>query len=92
MGIVGLSFYVRPLIGRQGWRAIHVISFVIFGLALCHGLLSGSDTGTAWAQAIYWVSGGSVLFLTLDRVLARVIPTEARPMGEARTGGAITGA
>jgi predicted ferric reductase len=79
MGIIGLSFYVRPLIGRSVWRLIHVISFVIFGLVLCHGVLSGSDSGTIWAQAIYWLSGGSVLFLTLDRVLARVLLPAARP-------------
>ncbi|MEI7768981.1 MAG: hypothetical protein WCI67_03280, partial [Chloroflexales bacterium] len=81
MGIVGLSFYVRPLIGRPVWRLIHVISFVIFGMVLCHGVLSGSDTGTVWAQALYWLSGGSVLFLTLDRVLAKVLlpATAARP-------------
>lgn len=69
MGIVGLSFYLRPLIGRAGWRLIHFLSFVIFGLALLHGVMSGSDSGTAWAQALYWLSGGSLLFLTVYRVL-----------------------
>lgn len=49
MVIVGLSFYVRPLIGRAGWRLIHFLSFVTFGLALLHGVMSGSDTGSPWA-------------------------------------------
>jgi hypothetical protein len=70
MGLVGLSFYVRPLIGRQGWRVIHFISFVIFGLVLFHGVQSGSDSGALWARLIYWLSGGSVLYLTLYRVLS----------------------
>ena len=81
MGIVGVSFFVQPLIGRSVWRIIHVLSFMIFGLVLCHGVLSGSDTGTIWAQEIYWVSGGSVLFLTVNRVLTSVLTPRrvARP-------------
>jgi hypothetical protein len=80
MGIVGLSFYVRPLIGRPVWRVIHVLSFAIFGMVLLHGVQSGSDSGTVWAQALYWLSGASVLFLTVNRVLAKVQPAPtARP-------------
>jgi hypothetical protein len=87
MGIVGLSFYVRPLIGRAGWRLIHFLSFATFGLALLHGVMSGSDTGTPWAQAIYWLSGGSLLFLTVYRVLMSVVkraPAEAASPGARR--------
>lgn len=87
MGVIGLSFYVRPLIGRAGWRLIHSLSFATFGLALLHGVMSGSDTGTPWAQAIYWLSGGSLLFLTIYRVLASVVkraPAEAAPAGARR--------
>lgn len=79
MGIVGLSFYLRPLIGRAGWRLIHFLSFVIFGLVLLHGVMSGSDSGTVWAQALYWLSGGSLLFLTVYRVLVSATrPAPAR--------------
>ena len=80
MGLVGLSFYVRPLIGRAGWRLLHFLSFATFGLALLHGVMSGSDTGTPWAQALYWLSGGSLLFLAVYRVLVSVVkqaPTKA---------------
>lgn len=82
MGIVGLSFFVRSIIGRSVWRIIHVLSFIIFGLVLCHGVLSGSDSGTIWAQAIYWVSGGSLLFLLIDRALSSVLTSRrvARPL------------
>lgn len=73
MGLVGLSFYVRPLIGRAAWRLVHFLSFVIFALVLGHGLMSGSDTATSWAQALYWLSGGSLLFLTVYRVLVSVV-------------------
>jgi predicted ferric reductase len=69
LALVGLSFYVRKFIGRQIWRLIHFLSFVVFGLALVHGVWSGTDSNTTWAQAIYWFSGGSLLFLTIYRVL-----------------------
>lgn len=86
MGIVGLSFYVRPLIGRAGWRLIHFLSFVIFGLALLHGVMSGSDSGAPWAQALYWLSGGSLLFLTVYRVLASVAKPASSSAAHPRAG------
>ncbi len=88
MGLVGLSFYVRPLLGRAGWRLIHFLSFVIFVLVLLHGVMSGSDSGTAWVQALYWLSGGSLLFLIIYRVLVSVI----RPAPARRSAGTKPGA
>lgn len=69
MAIVGLSFYVRRAVSRRTWKLIHGLSFAVFCLVLLHGLTSGSDTGTGWALSIYLFTGGSVLFLTLYRVL-----------------------
>jgi predicted ferric reductase len=70
LALVGLSFYVRERIGRRAWRLVHALSFVVFALALAHGVMSGSDSEALWARALYWGSGGSVLFLTIYRVLA----------------------
>jgi predicted ferric reductase len=69
LALVALSFYVKQQLGRQVWRLIHFASFALFALALAHGIVSGSDGGAGWAQALYWLSGGSVLFLTVYRVL-----------------------
>jgi predicted ferric reductase len=69
MALIGLSFYIKGQIGRAAWRAIHFISFLMFGLALAHGIWSGSDSAQAWAQGLYWFTGGSVLFLTAYRAL-----------------------
>lgn len=69
LALVGLSFYVRRLIGRRLWRAIHYLSFAVFVLVLAHGLGSGTDSGAVWARGVYWASGSSVLFLTWFRVL-----------------------
>ena len=73
MAIVGLSFYMKGMIGRFAWRAIHFISFVMFALALTHGIWSGSDTGLIGIKGFYWFTGGSVLFLTAYRILVSSI-------------------
>jgi predicted ferric reductase len=78
LALVTLTFYVRQRIGRRSWRLIHFLSFGVFLLALTHGLASGTDSATPWAQALYWASGASLLFLTLYRVLVSIGPLAAR--------------
>lgn len=70
MAIVGLSFFARSITGHRFWRAIHYLSFVVFLLALAHGLLSGTDTTAVWARGMYLSSGGSVLLLAIYRGLS----------------------
>jgi predicted ferric reductase len=72
--IVSLSFYVRRIIGHRLWRLIHFLNYVMFALALLHGLYSGTDSGEVWARGMYWGSTGSVLFLTTYRILYTFMP------------------
>ena len=69
MALVALSFYVRKTIGHRLRRLIHYLSFVVFLLALIHGLMSGTDSNANWTHWLYWASSGSVVFLTMYRVL-----------------------
>lgn len=69
LAIVALSFYVRKSIGHKAWRLIHYFSFLMFVMAMAHGVMSGTDSGAWWATALYWSSGGSTLFLTVYRIL-----------------------
>ncbi|HMO59405.1 MAG TPA: hypothetical protein PKA05_13370 [Roseiflexaceae bacterium] len=69
LALVGLSFYIKDRIGRTMWRLIHFVSFAVFVLALVHGIASGSDSAMIWMRGFYWFSGGSVLFLTIYRIL-----------------------
>lgn len=71
MAVVGLSYYARKQITVRWWRLIHVLSFLVFLLVLVHGLASGTDSTGMWAVAMYWATGGSILFLTVYRILAR---------------------
>jgi predicted ferric reductase len=72
--IISVSFYVRKRIGSTAWKLIHFASFFNFMVAMMHGLASGTDTATGWAQAVYWAFGASILFLTVYRVAASLAP------------------
>ena len=69
LALVGLSFYIRRWMGTRMWRIVHYLSFGVFVLALAHGIMSGSDTSAPAVALLYWIAGGSVVFLTLHRVL-----------------------
>ena len=71
--IVALSFYVRQAIGQKTWRTIHYLSFVMYLMGLLHGLFSGTDSSASWAQWYYWISGGSLMFLFIYRIVATIM-------------------
>jgi len=81
--LVAFSFYIRTRIGQKTWRLIHFASFLSYVAALVHGLVSGTDTSTLWARWYYWISGGSLLFLLMYRVVASLSP--ARPVQSVQT-------
>ena len=77
--LVALSFYVRGRIGAKAWRAIHYISFISYCVALYHGISSGTDTKLVWAQAYYWVSGASLLFMLIYRITVTIAAKFSKP-------------
>lgn len=76
--LVGLSYYVRRSITPRIWRLIHYLSFLTFIFVMIHGILSGTDSSQAWAMAAYWVTGGSVWFLTVYRMIFMVVDRTIR--------------
>jgi len=66
---VVLSFYVRARMGTRSWRFLHFSSFVVFALAMFHGLFSGTDSGDPWVIRMYLYAGVSLFFLLLYRIL-----------------------
>jgi len=79
LAVVGLSFYVRQTLGHRAWRLIHSLSFVVFLLALAHGLMSGSDSAAPWVRGLYWASLGSLLFLGSYRLLSPLVVRPRSP-------------
>jgi predicted ferric reductase len=80
--IISATFYIRQHIGSKAWKFIHYLSFFNFAIAVMHGIASGTDSATTWAQTVYWVMAGSFLFLTVVRVIAGLIQPKpaARPV------------
>jgi predicted ferric reductase len=69
LAIVGLSFYVRKRLGNRAWRLIHYLSFLMFALALLHGIFAGTDSTVVAIRIFYWVTGAALLFLLVYRIL-----------------------
>ena len=82
--LVALSFYVRSRIGPKTWRAIHYISFLSYGMALYHGITSGTDTKMLWAQDYYWISSASLIFLLVYRIIVTVSAKFSKPVPRPR--------
>ena len=70
---VTFTFYIRRQIGNRLWRVIHFLSYPIFGLALLHGLFSGTDSGNLWVTWLYWLCGVSLAALTAYRLAVRQV-------------------
>lgn len=77
--IVALSFYVRSRIGQKTWRSIHYLSFGLYLMGLAHGLFAGTDSTAAWAHWYYWISGGSLLFLLVYRIVNTITESLTKP-------------
>ncbi|MGD0274260.1 MAG: ferric reductase-like transmembrane domain-containing protein [Gaiellaceae bacterium] len=60
MVVVYASFSLRKRIGFKNWRRLHWATYLLFAGGTAHGLLSGSDSGRAWALAIYVCAIASV--------------------------------
>lgn len=86
MVLVYASFSLRSRIGARNWRRLHWATYLVFALATLHGLAAGTDSGTAWALALYGAATGGVLAATAWRVLlppqrgARRVPHRDRPL------------
>jgi hypothetical protein len=65
---VVLSFYIRQKIGQKTWRLIHYANFVIYAMALLHGVRSGTDSNIRWLVWYFSLSGTSLVLLLAYRI------------------------
>jgi sulfoxide reductase heme-binding subunit YedZ len=77
---VAITNHYRQRLSYSFWRRAHYLTFAVWLFALVHGLLSGSDSGSAWATALYVTAAGLVPAL----VVWRVSQPPAKPAGPAR--------
>ncbi|HEV2581319.1 MAG TPA: ferric reductase-like transmembrane domain-containing protein, partial [Ktedonobacteraceae bacterium] len=66
---IGLSTWVRPLIGYSWWRRLHVLTLVVFALVTVHGIATGSDTQSWWGFGIYAACIALIAGLLIRRLL-----------------------
>lgn len=83
MAVVALSFYVRKRITPRVWRLLHYLSFVTYIMALGHGIFSGTDSPEMWVRIVYWLTGGSLLFLFVYRLLVTAFKQRRPATGKA---------
>ena len=72
--VVVASFYARRRIGAKAWRTLHYVTFLAFAGATVHGITAGSDSGSAWAWWSYVAAAVAVVFLTVYRIVAAMMP------------------
>lgn len=66
---VVISFYVRRRIGAKRWRMLHYFTFALYGLVLVHAVTAGTDSRLLGVQRIYFITAGTVLFLSAMRIV-----------------------
>ena len=72
---IGISTWLRPLIGYTWWRRLHILTLGVYGLVTVHGIATGSDTQTWWGLAIY---GGSIILVGGLLCWRLLVPVNAR--------------
>ncbi|MGZ6364025.1 MAG: ferric reductase-like transmembrane domain-containing protein [Ktedonobacterales bacterium] len=75
---IGISTWIRPLIGYQLWRRLHVLTLVVYALATVHGIFTGTDTLAWWGWSLYICSIVPVAILTAIRLLGPEEPAKQR--------------
>ncbi len=76
---------LRPLLGYAAWRMIHWLTYLMWPIAVVHGIGTGTDRRFAWMLAIEAVCIGSVVAAVAWRV-SRVPPSAWRQVAPATDG------
>ena len=74
-----LSFTLKRAgwMSQRAWRGLHYLGYAVWGLALVHGVMSGTDARSAWALTAYGCSASLVAGAAWYRWLER--PPRPRP-------------
>jgi sulfoxide reductase heme-binding subunit YedZ len=67
LAIVATSL-LRPLFGQRAWRVIHWLTYLMWPIAVVHGIGTGTDPRFSWMLAIEAVCIGSVVAAVAWRV------------------------
>ena len=76
---------LRPLFGQAAWRMIHWLTYLMWPIAVIHGVGTGTDPRFAWMLAIEAACIGSVVAALAWRV-SRATPTAWRQVAPPQEG------
>jgi sulfoxide reductase heme-binding subunit YedZ len=66
---VAITSALRERLGHRAWRAVHWLAYMVWPLALVHGLATGSDEHQEWMAVIYVVCAAAFIIAVLTRVV-----------------------
>ena len=67
---VAITNRYRKRLPYTFWRRAHMLNFVVWSLALVHGITAGTDSDTTWARLLYMCSAGAVAAAVAWRIFA----------------------
>jgi hypothetical protein len=88
---VVVTSLVRMRLGYRPWRAVHMLAYAAWPVALLHGLGAGSDTRSTWMLALTVACVASVLVAGATRIAAPAITPARRLTIGATAGVALVG-
>jgi len=68
IGVIIVTSVMRDRIPTRTWRAVHVLSYLTFGVAVVHGVGIGTDAGQRWSVLLTLACVGLVALATLARL------------------------
>lgn len=78
---VVVTSLLRRHLGYRSWRAVHRATWLLWPLALAHGLTAGTDALEPWALATTAACAAMVVAAVLWRLHAGAAPHEPTPSG-----------
>jgi DMSO/TMAO reductase YedYZ heme-binding membrane subunit len=77
LAALAVTNHYRTRLPHGLWRRLHMLNFVVWGLALVHGLTAGTDAATTWALVLYTGSAWLVLALLVHRIFLHWKPLQS---------------
>jgi DMSO/TMAO reductase YedYZ heme-binding membrane subunit len=66
--LVGVTSALRRRMSPRLWRAVHRLSYPMFGVFLLHAQLAGSDLSRTWISLLGWGTVGALAMLAVPRL------------------------
>lgn len=66
--MVLVAAWSRTRLSRGQWLAFHRLSYLAFGAAFLHGVLSGTDLACPWLMGLAWLVAGILTLFGIERI------------------------